>query len=428
MQRVQEGWKTETYEVPVYKERKVKVGTRTVYDRVPAYEWQKVQTGWRDNPAYQGENGASTSSGKDPGLNSVVPPEGSNGKNSSGGGNGSQSDYNDEMILFQNRQQRFLAQQAGQQRDQPTGTPPPPTATPYPYRAPSPEPCSTPYPTGQRAAGEYEPTVEVEGKWISRGLRFLKSGRNVLTARAVVFNALKSGQVSVSAPSLPIGTRRDFLSGYGFCGTKYNSSTITGITGKKLVSGALSKGTWITAAATSLAGNIIDYGFGKNKDKGIASQEFAVSTGVDTVLTVGTGVLAAGGVALVTAALGVTLPVWGAIAATVAAGLVIGGVLDAVGAGNFLKEKTNKAVDAVEEGVGHLVNNMKEGWDAWTGIPDNARVIGRVFRERVNDKIGTASENIQSNMVHLKETAENTIANTSNTFRNFVGSIFSGGN
>jgi hypothetical protein len=42
MQRVQEGWKTETYEVPVYKERKVKVGTRTVYDRVPRYGWKKV--------------------------------------------------------------------------------------------------------------------------------------------------------------------------------------------------------------------------------------------------------------------------------------------------------------------------------------------------------------------------------------------------
>jgi hypothetical protein len=49
MQRVQEGWKTETYEVPVYKERKVKVGTRTVYDRVPDYKWQKVPSAVNHN-------------------------------------------------------------------------------------------------------------------------------------------------------------------------------------------------------------------------------------------------------------------------------------------------------------------------------------------------------------------------------------------
>ncbi|MBS3772506.1 MAG: hypothetical protein KGY69_19800, partial [Bacteroidales bacterium] len=410
-----------------YKERKVKVGTRTVYDRVPAYEWQKVQTGWRDNPAYQGESGASTSSGKGPGLNSVVPPEGSNGRNSSGGGNGSQYDYNDEKKLFQNRQQRFLAQQAGHQRDQPTGTPPPPTATPYPYRAPSPESYSTPYPTGQRAAGEYEPTVEVEGKWIAKGARWAKKVRNFFTARAVAFNSLDSGHISVSAPTKATGSRRSFLNRFGFRGTRYNPSTITGITGRQLIKGSLSKSTWITAAVTSIAGNVIDYGFGKNKDKGIVSQEFAVSTTVDTVMAVGSGLVAAATVALIGAGIAAVTPfalsAAAGIALTAAAGVGIGYLLDRYGVNKKAKDIVNKGVDAVEEEVIKLKDNVVNGINAWGGAINNAKIIRQHVKDQakntIQDKVTSYSNNINGSVIDIK----NKINNAAQSVKNKVEEV-----
>ena len=107
--------------------------------------------------------------------------------------------------------------------------------------------------------------------------------------------------------------------------------------------------------ATSLVGNVIDYGFGRNRDKGILSQEFAVSTGVDTVMAVGTGLVAAATVAGVAALFSVTLPVSGAIIAAAALGTVIGIGLDSAGVGDAIKEKANETVDAIEQGVDQLV-------------------------------------------------------------------------
>ena len=163
MQRVQEGWKTETYEVPVYKERKVKVGTRTVYDRVPAYEWQKVQTGWRDNPAYQGESGVSTSSGKGPGLNKSLPPDDYDLGDTSGDRNGVEEGDSDGQVLggspdfWENPfgwakakfSQLFNKEDTSQRGKSQDSVEPSPTATPTPYiQTPTPTPY-VPTPTDQ---------------------------------------------------------------------------------------------------------------------------------------------------------------------------------------------------------------------------------------------------------------------------------------
>mgnify|MGYP006281624671 CR=1 FL=1 len=283
MQRVQEGWKTETYEVPVYKERKVKVGTRTVYDRVPAYEWQKVQTGWRDNPAYQGESGASTSSGKGPGLNSVVPPGGSNGRNSSDGGNGSQSDYNDEMILFQNRQQRFLAQQAGQQRDQPTGTPPPPTATPQPEQLPTPQPMSTPFPN-YSSPPIYNPCDS----------RNINTVSEIGSTGFTLWQSLKAGgQVNISQADdilIVTGPRasRNVL-GFNPYTNRIGARNVSGIyqgIDDTAMNSAISGGT-VIGLATNIATNSYSYSRGE-----IDRYEYAAAMTVDTGITIGSALLA----------------------------------------------------------------------------------------------------------------------------------------
>jgi hypothetical protein len=342
-----------------------------------------------------------------------------------------------------------------------------PTATPWPTGTPSATPsntstpASTATPTSQYSWLYYGTSTpapaespnpieesEFKGKWVGKTLRFVRTAGKMLTSSSVMLKTLESGQISVSAPSLPIGARRDLLQKFGFNGTKYNPSTITNITGKRLVTSALSKATWITAGVTSLIGNIIDYGFGKNKDKGFG-QEFAVSTTVDTVMTIGIGFLAAGAVALGTAALGVTLAVPAAIAATVVAGLVIGGLLDAGGVGDYVKEKTNIAVDAVEVGVQNLAQGVVDGVEAWKGVADNAKIIGNVIGERIKDTVGNAA-NAVTNTVNntfefvagtidaagaainntaqrINDSIEQTISNTVNSIGNFLGNVFGGG-
>jgi hypothetical protein len=312
----------------------------------------------------------------------------------------------------------------------------------------TPEVTGTPFPSALYTGSDTNPEFEMEGKWVARGIRLGRSTGKAITAGSVMFNALESGRSSVSAPSIPIGSRREFLQGYGFNGTTYNPSTITKITGRQLVSGALSKASWITAGVTSLIGNAIDYGFGKNKDKGFG-QEFAVSTGVDTMMAVGTGFIAAGAIALGTAFLGITLSVPLAIVATVVAGLAIGGVLDAVGAGDYIKEKANLAVDAVEIGVQNLAQGVADGVEAWKGVADNSKLIGIVVGERITDAAESAASTVTNIVNNTVEAAENTIdaagtaitntverigesikhtiSNTINALGNLLGSVFSGG-
>nr|NIS83577.1 hypothetical protein [Anaerolineales bacterium] len=135
---------------------------------------------------------------------------------------------------------------------------------------------------------------EIEGKWVARGLRLTRSASSALTAASIRFNALQSGHIGIRvSPRIPTGSKIPFRQRYGFDGTRYNPSTVSRITGRGLIKGALSKGTWIIALATSVVGNVIDYGFGEKRDTGILSQEFAVSTAVDTVMAVGTGLAAA---------------------------------------------------------------------------------------------------------------------------------------
>ncbi len=388
---------TRTKKVPVFETRRVQDGYRTVNEIVPVYDFRTFQEGWKtvheSVPVYEEER----------------------------------VQVGTEIVIENVPNYEFVKVQTGWKE-----TPPPPstpTPTPGPMPVPMPKPYATPYPESFGTTNKDTP--ELEGKWVSRGLRWVKTIKNALTARAVAFNTLKSGHVSVSAPSLPIGTRRGFLQKYGFKGTRYNSSTITGITGRHLVSGAMSKGSWITAGVTSLAGNVIDYGFGKNKDKGIASQEFAVSSAVDTVMAVGTGLVAAAFIAGLTAFFGLTLPVWGAIGFTAGAGTFIGGALDFMGAGDYLKKKVNKAVDAAEVGVQKLSRKVVNGAKAWKGIADNAKVIGNVLSQRAKDKVKEMAKSFNKNTNESIEKVNNIvnqkIKNTTETVGSFVSSLFGGG-
>jgi hypothetical protein len=292
-----------------------------------------------------------------------------------------------------------------------------------------------------------ETEEELEGKWIGRGLRAGNSLRNYLTARNLMFKVLEDGKYSVSAPSLPVGDKIPFRQSYNFEGTRYNPGSVSRITGRNLLRGALSKSTWIVALGTSLIGNIYDFTVGKNKGKSF--QEFAVSTGVDTVMTVGTGLVAATGVVLVAGAFGLTLTAAPVIIAASIVALFIGLGLDQIGAGDWVKKHVNNAIDCIEEGTSRFVEKVKTIPNTLKGIDANLKIIGDVVTDRVRegitnakykfDRIATDTIQHAGNFVkdtakvvgetvqHIGETVQNTANNIANGAKKILGGIFGGG-
>ncbi len=112
--------------------------------------------------------------------------------------------------------------------------------------------------------------------------------------------------------------------------------------------GSVTKFSLGISALASVGTNLYEYGLGDHKDKGVGSQEFWVSTGVDFGLSVATGISAAAMVAAGAALFGVATisgPVL-IIAAGVGVGLSI--VSDLVTLAPALKVGANNLIDAAE--------------------------------------------------------------------------------
>jgi hypothetical protein len=303
-------------------------------------------------------------------------------------------------------------------------------------------------PLGQDTTSNESGTGEnLEGKWIGRGARAVNSLRNYLTARNLMFKVLEDGKMSVSAPSIPTGRRIPFRQSYDFDGTRYNPGSITRITGRRLLRGALSRTTWGIAFATSLFGNAYDFALGKNKGKSF--QEFAVSTGVDTVMTVGTGLAAAALVVGVAGFFGATLTVGPVILLASFVGVGIGLILDSLGVGDWVKTHVNSAVDHIEDGLHSFADKAREIPNTLRGINENARIIRDVVSDRVRETISNTTEAIRRESTEairnvnngfkagvktIKETAQyigeetkNIINKAVNGAKEILGSIFGGG-
>ncbi len=181
-------------------------------------------------------------------------------------------------------------------------------------------------------------------------------------ATLLKFLELPSGKVSVRVGSaVAEGERAALRQELGYLGTRYNPQTLAGITGGKLLDGAVSKGSLGVGTAFAVAGNVYEYGWGSESRKGIASTGFVASTAVDIGTTVATGVISAGAVALaigVLALLGIAaVPVAAAIGTTAAVGLVVGALFSL----------------AVEEY--HVKEWVAKGLNSWGGIATNAELI-----------------------------------------------------
>ena len=173
--------------------------------------------------------------------------------------------------------------------------------------------------------------------------------------RNLNFTQLDDGHISVSAQT-PSGTRIAYRAdlaneGFEFVGTRYNPSTVSNITARGLLKGAISKSSLIFAGAVSLGQNLMDFGRGKEFaspeywDSTVMNSEFWVSTGVDSVVSIAVGASAAalvGGVLVVTGAV-VALPV--AIVATAVVGVAIGFGVEASGFSQNAKGWVNGIFD-----------------------------------------------------------------------------------
>lgn len=168
------------------------------------------------------------------------------------------------------------------------------------------------------------------------------------TVMKPVINPLRGGTISFSAPK----SIRDLFS---IQGTRYNPSSLSAASAAKGIFKSSAKNVPVLFSfGVSLLVNIYEYQWGEHKDKGVISQEFGVSTIVDTAFAVGTGLLAAGAVAIVLAALGVgavvSTPALIAVAATTA--------LLAIGIGLFVdlklewpdqtKDMMNQRIDEIQ--------------------------------------------------------------------------------
>lgn len=159
--------------------------------------------------------------------------------------------------------------------------------------------------------------------------------------RDLNFTQLDDGHISVSAKTSP-GTRMAYRAdladeGFEFAGTRYNPSTVSNITARGLLKGAVSRSSLIFAGVVSIAQNLIDFGRGKEfgssefGDATVKNPDFWVSTVVDSTVSIVVGASAAalvGGIIVITGAV-VALPV--AIVATAVVGVAIGFGVEASG-------------------------------------------------------------------------------------------------
>lgn len=210
--------------------------------------------------------------------------------------------------------------------------------------------------------------VEIDESTIRDLGKLLKVGRTVYKvdqARAIEYVLLDSGKVGVRVNDLvPPGSKLAHRLDLDIPGTRYNPSTLTGLTASNLMKSSVGSGALGAAYLTSLGSNVYDYGIGDQSDIGIWSNEFAASTMVDLLSSVTTGVISAGvvSVALIGAStVGFiaisSLPLWAPIAIAGAVGFFVGPIV-------------NYCVETFD-----IKNKVTEGLSSLGGALENLKII-----------------------------------------------------
>ncbi len=182
--------------------------------------------------------------------------------------------------------------------------------------------------------------------------------------RNLNLNPLESGYVSVSS-NTPIGTKNAYkasiiIEGYEFHGTRYLPNTTAKITARGLIKGSTSGGALFVSGATSFIANAVEYGWGSTSledfsNRTVENQDFWASFTADSIVGVGTGLLAAGAVAgtiVGLTALGftavATAPVLAVVGLTAVVGMGFGVAFNYLGVNNWLQGQINNVIDDVQ--------------------------------------------------------------------------------
>ncbi len=127
-----------------------------------------------------------------------------------------------------------------------------------------------------------------------------------------------------------------------------NSAAITDAASDSLLRNSVTKYSLAISALASVGTNLYEYGLGEHKDKGVGSQEFWISTGVDFGLSITTGVFAAGMVATGMALAGVVTVTGPVLIAAAALGVGLSIISELVGLAPALKDGANGLIEVAE--------------------------------------------------------------------------------
>jgi hypothetical protein len=200
----------------------------------------------------------------------------------------------------------------------------------------------------------------------------LDGSEDVVEASKIKFTELESGNISVSVNDFigeKVATRQSIFgrteyestaTDIGYAGTKYTAEALAATTANGLLKGSISGSAWVTAGATSLIGNGLEYGYGsKTTDefftRTVKNQDFWASTIADTIVTLSTGVAAAlivGGAITFAVSAGfvaaATAPLWLVIGGTVVVGALIGGLLGNWKVNDYLQNIINSGINLLK--------------------------------------------------------------------------------
>jgi hypothetical protein len=241
--------------------------------------------------------------------------------------------------------------------------------------------------------------IEPTSEEISRGVgllgKLIKYSRKIKRIREVAplqFRLLEGDYVSVrTGEEIATGSKIAFRQKLGYAGTRYSRLTAVGITSSQLWKRARSNKALGISFGLAVVQNVVDYGWGEHREKGL-KEEFFASTLVDVATAGVAGLAAAGSVSLVmtgAAMAGLTavagLPLVAVLIATAAVGYGLGIIADHLIEKYRVKEK------------------VAEGFGAWGGIASNAGTIVRVGADRLGDAVVRGAATAQETVAGLAQ-------------------------
>jgi hypothetical protein len=328
-----------------------------------------------------------------------------------------------------------------------------PTMRPPRTQSPTPEPVVAPVPPAE-PLGTAQPPASLQatdlegpdaGQQISLAARALariaKWGRKFKRLRDVAplqFSLLEDEYVSVRvSDAVPHEGKIAFRQKLGFAGTRYSRVTAARISADQVWKSGRSNAGLGLALGLSVVQNVVDYGWGENKEKGFGN-EFAASTMVDFAKAGIVGLASAGivaGVVAGAAAIGITLvagaPLWAIMAGASVVGIALSVLVDHFVDTDKLKQDVagglsawGGIVDNTGIIVGEIGSKIAEGAEgAWQDLTDAAKNAAEGMSSMVQDLSQAASTGLEE----AKEAVREGVSAVRDTVAGFFGNAFGGG-